>query len=173
MNGYRLVYKPSHSKAMQNENWKGFVYEHIVVAEEVLGRPLRDGEDVHHLDCNRSNNRSENLIVLESSQHTKIHNWLRSGMKINKNDGIEKSVFCGVCGKLLRSDQKKYCSIQCNGQAQSNKNKPSKEELEELINNETWVNIGKKYGVSDNAARKWAVRYGIPLKNERKRRDSI
>ncbi len=33
--------------------------------------------------------------------------------------------------------------------------------LKEDIENLSWVAIGKKYGVSDNAVRKWAKKYGI------------
>jgi hypothetical protein len=39
--------------------------------------------------------------------------------------------------------------------------RPSKEELQILIDTHTMVAIGKQFGVSDNAVRKWAKRYGI------------
>jgi len=39
---------------------------------------------------------------------------------------------------------------------------PSKEELEQLINEKSFVAIAKEYGVSDNAVRKWCKRYGLP-----------
>lgn len=40
-------------------------------------------------------------------------------------------------------------------------NKPTKTELIELIKTTTFVQIGKNYGVSDNAVRKWAKIYNI------------
>ena len=64
LNGYVVVYAPNHPKAMQSHNWKGYVYEHILVAEEDYGRSLLDNEEVHHLDSNRSNNSPSNLIIL-------------------------------------------------------------------------------------------------------------
>ena len=73
LNGYRLIYRPDYPGAMINSNWQGYVYEHIYVAEGFLGRPLRENEVVHHLDLDRSNNRSENLLVLEKPQHGKLH----------------------------------------------------------------------------------------------------
>ena len=39
---------------------------------------------------------------------------------------------------------------------------PSKEELEILIRTETFVEIGRRYNVSDNAVRKWCKRYNLP-----------
>jgi len=49
------------------------MYAHRAVAEEALGRRLGRSEHVHHIDRDRSNNRPENLIVLHSSDHLKLH----------------------------------------------------------------------------------------------------
>jgi 5-methylcytosine-specific restriction endonuclease McrA len=38
---------------------------------------------------------------------------------------------------------------------------PTKEVLMELLENMSYVSIGKKYGVSDNAVRKWSKKYNI------------
>ena len=48
------------------------------------------------------------------------------------------------------------------------KNRPTKEELQTLIDTTPYVKIGEMYGVSDNAIRKWAKSYGI-LRNKLKR----
>ena len=44
--------------------------------------------------------------------------------------------------------------------------RPSKEELLFLIKNKTFTQIGKDYGVSDNAIRKWCKSYGLPYKKK-------
>lgn len=46
-------------------------------------------------------------------------------------------------------------------------NKPPREELLELLKKRTaFVTIGEKYGVSDNAVRKWCISYGLPSKSK-------
>lgn len=39
--------------------------------------------------------------------------------------------------------------------------RPSREQLAEEISSMSWCAIGRKYGVSDNAVRKWARGYGL------------
>jgi len=48
-------------------------HEHRVVAEALIGRPLRSDEHVHHKDENKQNNSPENLIVLSASEHLALH----------------------------------------------------------------------------------------------------
>ncbi|HXG36533.1 MAG TPA: HNH endonuclease [Dehalococcoidia bacterium] len=72
-NGYALIYLPEHPRAHPN----GYVYEHIVVMERKIGRPLLGGERVHHLDHDKLNNSSENLMLLESqADHMRLHKAL-------------------------------------------------------------------------------------------------
>lgn len=171
LNDYRVLYVPEHPRAMKNEVWNGYVYEHILVAEEHLGRPLRDDEITHHLDGNRANNRKENIIVLERSQHAKLHIWLDAGAPISEryrmngmNSGksnVAEPTYCKSCGRTLQGKQKTYCSQECSSECRRKAERPSKAELEKDIKNLSWLSIGKKYGVSDNAARKWAKTYGL------------
>lgn len=61
--------EPKHPKA----NSKGLYPHHRVVMENTLGRPLRENEDVHHINEDKTDNRPENLQVLSKSEHTKKH----------------------------------------------------------------------------------------------------
>lgn len=60
---------------------EGLAYEkflgrhtHRVVAELMLGRPLAQGEVVHHIDGDKRNNSPENLMIFPSqAEHAKWH----------------------------------------------------------------------------------------------------
>jgi hypothetical protein len=62
--GYVWVKAPDHANAKKN----GYVQEHVKVMSEMLGRPLRSGETVHHKDLIRGDNRPDNLELWTSHQ---------------------------------------------------------------------------------------------------------
>lgn len=54
-------------------------HTHRIVAEKKIGRPLRNGEVVHHVDGDKRNNHPDNLIVFASqAEHL---NWHRENDK--------------------------------------------------------------------------------------------
>jgi hypothetical protein len=59
---------PGHHRAHS-----GYVFEHILVAEATLGRPITRKEEVHHINSVKTDNRPENLQVLTASAHAKLH----------------------------------------------------------------------------------------------------
>ena len=75
--GYAKVKIPEHPRADD----KGYVLMHVVVMETKLGRYLnyvnQDGEQVHHIDCNKIHNARTNLLKCDNtSMHQSIHRQL-------------------------------------------------------------------------------------------------
>ena len=62
--GYARVWNPTHSRA---DKRGGYVYEHLLVMEEALGRPVNISETVHHVNGHKADNRLENLELWSKS----------------------------------------------------------------------------------------------------------
>lgn len=55
-------------------------HTHRIVAEQILGRPLRKSEVVHHINGDKRDNRPENLMVFNNQkEHAKWHAEHRGG----------------------------------------------------------------------------------------------
>lgn len=148
LNGYIVLYRPEHFHIMKSENWNGYVYEHRYIIEQELGRSLKDDEIVHHIDEDRSNNKRSNLQLTTKSEHQTIHH------------GIKVKSYCIDCGVELTESRAKRC-VKHSRIAMRKVAWPSKEQLENDIANLNMLAIGRKYGVSDNAVRKWLQSYSI------------
>ena len=70
--------------------------------------------------------------------------------------------YCIDCGKEITLHAKR-CS-NCDKIAQRIVERPSREQLKQMIRQMSFVQIGKEYGVSDNAIRKWCISMNLPSK---------
>lgn len=94
--GYAIVRNAHHHRS----NY-GYVLEHVIIAEEKVGRRLlyfgkgdQRNETVHHINGIKTDNRPENLDVLGTSQHSKLE-WAENSekypqSKINQMKNPEK-----------------------------------------------------------------------------------
>lgn len=72
-----------------------------------------------------------------------------------------KGYFCS-CGEKLHKESKTGLCLNCYKKTTRKTERPSKEELFELIKTTSFTELGKQYNVSDNAIRKWCKSYGLP-----------
>jgi len=72
---------------------------------------------------------------------------------------------CKMCGTILKDKHSTYC-VKCAHKLQQRCERPIREELKEMIRQESFVALGKKFGVSDSAIRKWCISYNLPSKKK-------
>lgn len=77
-NGYRMVFSAEHPKVKDKRS--KYIFEHVLVMEEHIGRYLLDRENVHHLNGVRDDNRLKNLELWIKTQPSGIRvedavNW--------------------------------------------------------------------------------------------------
>lgn len=59
-------------------------YLHRLIADKILGRPLKRNEVVHHWDQNRLNNEHSNLLICTNEYHSWLHAKMQN-FRIGKN----------------------------------------------------------------------------------------
>ena len=83
-------------------------------------------------------------------QRTKIR-----AMIIKEN----KENYCVDCGKKIYKTSTRC--VDCENKRRQH-DKITREELKNLIRNKSFVQIGKQFGVTDNAIRKWCDKFNLP-----------
>lgn len=138
-------------------------------------QPIR--YELDHIDGDPGNDELTNLRFLCLGCHSETPTYKRKG----PNKEPKKRYFCIICAKQLCNRDATYCSECYRGEAcfsiQSSiertvengklKFEITKEELEKLIDEMPYNEIGKLFGVGGNAIKKRAKKLGINLKPRR------
>jgi len=115
-----------------------------------------------HVNGVRDDNRLENLRIVCPNCNATLDTHCGRGSRILREDRS-----CGICGQAFTPnfDAQRYCSRLCgsrSGLGQPRRvERPPVERLLAEIDAEGYVAVGRRYGVSDNAIRKWLRVEGI------------
>jgi hypothetical protein len=120
--GYWYLLMPEHPRSGK----QGYVAEHRVVVESVIGRFLEKGEVVHHKDHNKENNEPDNLELFSSpgqhtiKEHPEVLHILRTvniGIRRSPKTEFKKGIKSWNSGKVI-SDAAVICKVdQCDRSA--------------------------------------------------------
>lgn len=106
--GYLQRYAPWHPNATTN----GEVPEHRFLMAALLGRPLREGEIVHHRNGDKLDNRLSNIQLTGRGYHSVVHADDRRKPPLPLKT-------CPTCGRRFRNPNRsahkkvRYCSRRC------------------------------------------------------------
>lgn len=112
-----------------------------------------------HINGKHDDNRIENLQIVCPNCNATLNTHCGKNTKHRteqKLKRIKKYYYCEECGEVLNRKAKKCLS--CFNKQQRTVERPSYEQLIKEINELGYCGVGRKYGVSDNAIRKWKIK---------------
>ena len=127
--------------------------------------------ELHHKDGNHYNNTLENFQILCPNCHSiqDGHRGRKKSLlnteKFEEENPKDKNNHCIDCGTLIWRGSVRCKACESERRIKENKeknNRPSREELKKLIRSMPFTTIGTKYGVTDNAIRKWCDSEELP-----------
>lgn len=113
-----------------------------------------------HINGKNHDNKLENLRWVCPNCNQQLET---TGYKSFRTKNLQhKKYYCKTCGKeISRSSTKCY---DCAMKERRIVERPSRENLKNKIRNTSFSELGREYGVSDNAIRKWCDSYNLPRK---------
>jgi len=88
--GYITVKAPGHPRV----NRGGYVFEHILICEKILGKFLPPGSEPHHFDGNKANNINSNLVICQDRAYHMLLEQRTRAFNACGHAKWRKCVFC-------------------------------------------------------------------------------
>jgi hypothetical protein len=90
--------------------------EHILIAEKILGRPLKGSETVHHVDDDGFNNKPDNMVLCPNQQYHMLLHMRQRAFDACGHYDWRKCVRCKIYDSLnnLRVYKKVAMHSSCN-----------------------------------------------------------
>ena len=125
--------------------------------------------EVHHINGKYDDNREENLELICPNCHALTEHH-KSASK-NGRPGRKKYYLpnktnkCIDCGKLITNEAIRCKTCDGRFRKANKETRVSREELKKLIRKHSFLAIGKIFGVTDNAIRKWCRNFNLPYRS--------
>lgn len=124
------------------------------ITDEEFTAALKDSENIHQA-----------IIKVGSTDgrlYERAYNLLSQESVCLKEKSPKEKKKCSKCGEII-SNRATYCS-KCYSMSNRKTERPSREQLKEMIRNQSFTEIAKQFDVSDNAIRKWCSAMDLPSK---------
>lgn len=165
-------------KKLFNEGLKRRVCE-MCGLDSWNGQPI--SLELHHVDGNRDNNQLENLMILCPNCHAQTPTYRGKNVMLKRiaAEGDKRALSshalprigkCSDCNTPITKVSTSGFCVRCMlKHRDKHRNKKvgavSRDELKDAVRNSPILRVGKMYGVSDNAVRKWLRNYNLPYRS--------
>ena len=130
--------------------------------------PLWQGNELtlilDHINGNNHNNELKNLRWVCPNCNQQLETTGYKSMRTEHIQKFEKKYYCIDCGKEITYNSNRC--VECQAKTRRVVERPSREELKQQIRYQSFVSLGKTYGVSDKAIVKWCIAYNLPSKKK-------
>ena len=103
-----------------------------------------------------------NVSTISRINAGKIHILENESYPLRKVVSDTKN-YCQNCGRQISTKKASLC-VECSALKRRVVQRPDKDTLYNELKNSSFLAVGRKYGVSDNAIRKWCATYGLSTK---------
>ena len=122
------------------------------------GKPLTLRLD--HIDGDKTNNELSNLRWVCPNCDSQLPTYCNKGQLDEEGNPVQRHSYCIDCGKEIYYGSNR-CT-ECQGLHSRKVERPSREELKDLIRTKPFTVIGQHFNVADNTVRKWCKAEKLP-----------